>query len=122
MWTTELNVEESKKRFEAWFKDTRENYFGSWEMRRTDSYDTNEMPQYFINTHHKGYKGCFIWLTEKTDKYDNWYRIEKALTKKTEEGYFVIRDSDFSDLITKVDEFLDDSDYTKMCGLRADAK
>lgn len=119
MWAVELSVEESKKRFEAWFQETRQNYLGTWGLYKTNYYDTDEMPQYFINTKHKGYKGCFVWLTRHAGTYNNWYRIEKALTKKVEEGYFIIRDSDYSELITKVDEFLDDSDYTKLCGMRS---
>jgi len=115
VWPLDLTVNEAKKRFEEWFEENRKNYFGAWSLKKTRYYETNEFPQYFINTTYRGYKGCFIWLTENTKAYDNWYRIEKALTRKVEEGYYVIRESDFSDLITKVDEFLDDTTFEKLC-------
>lgn len=118
MWPVELNVEEAKKRFEDWFAENRENYFGDWALKKTRYYDSGDYPQYYINTKHKGYKGCFIWLTRPTKTYSNWISIEKALTKKVDEGYCIIRDSDYSELITKVDEFLDDSNISNLCGMR----
>lgn len=118
MLPVELSVEDAKKRFEDWFAETSSNYISDFSLKKTRYYDNGDFPQYFIKTKHKGYRGCFIWLTRRANLYSNWYKIEKALTRKAEEGYFVIRDSDYSELITKVDEFLDDSNSSNMYGMR----